>query len=477
MKLIKFFIILIFSVFMFGCSANLKNYYVEINNYSIQKNYKKIDSYIESNKKKVYGTKSVLLYYLDKAYFLHLAGEYEESNKYFTLAKRFYDDNYTKSITNNISSLAINDKVLPYYGENFEISMLYIFKALNYLMLNDLEGASVEARASLHYLKTLGNNYASKKIYKNDAFVQYLTGLIFEMSGEYNDAFISYRGALDLYDSKYFKFSPPQELFNSVVDMAKKIGYSDIIPEINGKYPTLAKNYKENKSDELIILHYNGLVPYRISNTLQVAFWDAWANVNLYRADSQEDANVETAFKTVNAIASDDQITIAFPSYVKSVYNIDSSEVNLNNKSYLTNDVTNLGSIVLQNFDDRKAEIYAKTLARAAIKFTLVRAANQQIEKNVGNSLVSSVLQAGLKTASSLTEDADKRSWRVLPDKVKMARIPFDRDQNYNLEIDYKTKNNFVKKDLVSISLSPEEKDKYKYVKNLKKIVIVSMTE
>ncbi|MDR0676041.1 MAG: hypothetical protein LBF97_03255, partial [Elusimicrobiota bacterium] len=173
----KTLILIFFIYFIVGCSKNLKNYYDEINKYSIEKNYKKIDSYIDLNKDKFYGKTSILLYYLDKGFFLHLSGDYQNSNKYFTLAKNLYDENYTKSITNQISTLAINDKITPYYGDAFEISMLLAFKALNYLMMGDQEGAAVEARASIFYLKTLGVNNNSKKVYKDDAFLRYLTGL------------------------------------------------------------------------------------------------------------------------------------------------------------------------------------------------------------------------------------------------------------------------------------------------------------
>ena len=152
----NFFLLFIFLIFCGGCgSKHLIKYYDDINHYLIDKDYDSAISAVEKNKDKIYGDKSQLLYFLDKGYFSHLAGNYELSNEAFTNAKNLYDDYFTKSITNTAFSFAANDKVQPYYGQPFEISLLYIFKALNYLKLGDNSSAAVEARAANHYLKTL----------------------------------------------------------------------------------------------------------------------------------------------------------------------------------------------------------------------------------------------------------------------------------------------------------------------------------
>ncbi len=459
MKNLRFFSVCILLSFFVGCGPNLKNYYDDINKMSAKKEYEKINTFIEKNKSNVYGEKSKMLYLFDRGYFLHLSGDYENSNKCFTEAKKLYDDYYTKSITTESSALVLNDKVRPYYGDDFEISMLLAFKAINYILLDQKSEAAVEARASVGFLKNLTNNNYSKNVYKDDAFLKYLSGIVFEINKDYNDAFTSYRQALNLYNKKYFNFTPPKDLFDSTVDMAKKLGIYDEIEKLNQNFPNLAKSYKSDKiTSELIILHYNGLVPHRISTTLEVSFWKAWANVNLYQANSEEAQDVETASKVVNSIASNEQFVVAFPTYVETPFNIYTTDVKINDSIYSFKDVSNLGDITLQNFNDKKAGIYAKSMARAAIKFALVRAANNAVDKNVENSALSFLLQAGVRTASSLTEDADKRSWRVLPDKIKMARIFLDKGV-YSLTIEYKTKDGFLKNyEIKDIEIKPNSK-------------------
>jgi hypothetical protein len=467
----KFFLVLslAFLILLNGCGHNLRNYYDEINKSAIKKDYKAINAKIESSKDKFYGNKSELLYCLDKAYFLHLSGDYENSNKYFTQAKNLYDDFYTKSITKTATTFVVNDKIKPYYGEDFEISMLFVFKILNYLLIGQPEEAGVEARGATHYLKTLKNNNYSKKVYKEDAFLQYLTALVYEILGEYNDAYISYKDAIRTYNNRYFNCPVPQDLFNSMIDIGKKLGMTDEIEIFKKDYPMLYKNYvpKEKNKGELIIFHYDGLVPYRISTSLQIAFGKAWAGVDLIKSDSEESEDAEKATKLVNSIASDEQIVVSVPTYVPSPYLIDSSEILLNNATYNLEDVNPLGNVTSQNFDDKKAGIYAKSFARSAIKFTLVRSANKAIDDRVENPLLAFALKAGTRATASFTEDADKRTWRVLPDKVKMARIKLDKG-NYSFDVKYKTKDGFMKQETINdIEIKP----------NSKKFVILHTTE
>jgi len=262
---------------------------------------------------------------------------------------------------------------------------------------------------------------------------------------------------------------PSQGLFNSAVDMAKKLGFYDDVEDLKKEFPLLSKNYKsfDDNKGELVVLHYDGLVPHRISSSVQIAFGKAWASVDAIKADSEDAEDVEKATKVVNSILADDMITVSLPKYVNTPYSIILSEIAINNSIYNTVNVSDLGNITIQNFDDKKAGIYAKCFARAAVKFTLVKTANKQIDDKVENVFLAFALKAGTRATASLTEDADKRSWRVLPDKVKMARIPLD-EGVYSFEVTYQTKNGFFKKQTV---------DNIGIKNNEKKFVILHTTE
>ena len=61
-----------------------------------------------------YKGKNSLLYYLDYGFLCHYAGLYEESNKALDEAERLSDELYTKSISREIGSYLINDRVKEY---------------------------------------------------------------------------------------------------------------------------------------------------------------------------------------------------------------------------------------------------------------------------------------------------------------------------------------------------------------------------
>ena len=60
-----------------------------------------------------YGSKSRLLYLMDRGMTLHLAGRYQESNALLEEADQLVDDLYTRRVRNEITSLLVNDTQRP----------------------------------------------------------------------------------------------------------------------------------------------------------------------------------------------------------------------------------------------------------------------------------------------------------------------------------------------------------------------------
>ena len=117
---------------------------------------KEVEKKQESN---YYKGKNSLLYYLDYGFLCHYAGLYEESNKALDEAERLSDELYAKSISREIGSYIINDKVKEYAGEEFEQLYVHIFKCLNYIALNNTEDALVEVRKANERMELLEQKY------------------------------------------------------------------------------------------------------------------------------------------------------------------------------------------------------------------------------------------------------------------------------------------------------------------------------
>ena len=158
------------------------------------------------------GSKDRLLYYLERGLILHYADRYAESNEAFAAAERTSDDLYTKSISEGALSLISNDNAISYRGRPFEMAMVPYFKAFNYIYLGQRAEAQVEARrASLLLAKhvdatLLGvreEDRGQLEKTRNNAFLLYFSGLLYDWDGEVNDAFTAYRNAALAYQQNH----------------------------------------------------------------------------------------------------------------------------------------------------------------------------------------------------------------------------------------------------------------------------------
>lgn len=95
------------------------------------------------------------LYELDNFY--HLNSDFEKSIHLFNLANNLlcgYENQALISITNTVKSgmgIIGSEKILPYRGLLYEKNILHNLNAINYLFINDLEGALVELRKISKY--------------------------------------------------------------------------------------------------------------------------------------------------------------------------------------------------------------------------------------------------------------------------------------------------------------------------------------
>ena len=106
-----------------------------------------------------YKGKNTLLYYLDYGFLCHYAGMYEESNRALDQAELLAEELYTKSISREIGSYLINDRVKEYAGEEFEQLYVHIFKCLNYIALGNEDDAMVEVRKANLRMELLEQKY------------------------------------------------------------------------------------------------------------------------------------------------------------------------------------------------------------------------------------------------------------------------------------------------------------------------------
>ena len=171
--------------------------------------------------------KARFLYYANQGVVEHMLGNYEESNVWLEKAYVFGED-FSRNALNVAASFLTNPNLTVYKGEDHEHLMLLYYKALNYLKLSDYDAALVECRRLNQRLYELGDKYKSENKYREDAFIHTLMGIAYDAKKDYNNAFIAYRNALNIYQGSFtelFGVGVPEQLKHDVVRTAALSGF------------------------------------------------------------------------------------------------------------------------------------------------------------------------------------------------------------------------------------------------------------
>ncbi|RKY36799.1 MAG: hypothetical protein DRP78_02780 [Candidatus Omnitrophota bacterium] len=353
-----------------------------------------------------YGTNSQLLYLLDKAYIQHLAVNYEQSIENFAQAKQKIDQLYTKSITKITQTWLLNDYLAPYCGEDFEQVLINIFQALNYAMLNNNEDALVEVRDVDSKLHAINEQYkeGEKNIYKEDAFARFLMGILYEAGKspeDINDAFVAYLHSAQIYETDYldnYNVHIPEILKENILTTARFMGLSEF-----SKYKNKYKGVKffsleeKQKKGEVYLIQYNGVCPIKTEENLTIPLLNGQI------------------------------VKIAFPKYQRKEYAVKSSRFLAKNKAqesfYADTELgEDIGIIAIKNLNRKKIRFIAKSAARAAGRYFIEKQQLKDISEHSGET------SAGWfgffsNIYNLIIEKADLRSWRTLPDQIRIARL------------------------------------------------------
>ena len=118
-------------------------------------------------------------------------------------------------------------------------------------------------------------------------------------------------------------------------------------------------------------------------------------------------------------------VNIAFPEYLRRQHGYSSARLLINGKEVETTLVENIEELAIAELAKNMPVIIARTVARAAIKYTTSHEVGKQ------NDLAGMLVNI----AGVLTERADTRSWQSLPADIQLARVPLDPGQ-YDLEVE-----------------------------------------
>ena len=341
----------------------------------------------------------------------HYADHFAESSAAFDAAADIAEDRYTKSVTKGVMALATSDKLIPYTGTQYERLLSHYYRALNYIYLNQLDGALVECRRAtnlINYFKQEEDTYD----FFGAAFLASLSGMLFEARGEWNDAYISYKQAAAYYQNAAEKTGVqlPNTIGHSLVRLARQLGFADELERYQNQYgesPSLPEN-----NGELILFYESGYVPEKTEAALTFPI------LTSDKPDPEEmEAFARTLSRREGKVYDEVELIyilrIAIPTIRSQRPSFTGIEVAVGDnkaRGVLVEDVENLA---IETLNAQRPMILIRALGRALVKYWAHQQANKKHEA------------LGLLTnlAGVLTERADTRSWKTLPNQIFMVRM------------------------------------------------------
>lgn len=385
---------------------------------------------------KEYGEKSLVLYGMDRGMTLHLAGDYQQSNAVLEQAEEELDRLYTRKIRTETLAFMTNDTALPYEGDPYEQVLINVLKALNYAVLGQWQDALVEARRIDHRLNVLSDRTTEKHVYRDDGFARYLSGILYESTGDLNNAFIAYRKAYETFEATraWSHTAVPFQLRADLLRTAEALHFTQELDE----YQQLFHDTRWETSQALqqlaqvVVISYNGRAPHKEDQFLDLPIsLDALQLVLLNRGFSQVNRNSNRGVDTLLYGLNGRVVRVALPRLISQKTQVPVDTVSLipDNGARVTLNtelVHNVTALADKALSERMAVITSKALARAATKFAMAEATTRGAQQAAGRDagpwvgLLVGLLTKGLAVAS---EEADKRSWQTLPDEIHLARV------------------------------------------------------
>lgn len=189
----------------------------------------------------------------------HEEGNYRESNRLLEEAYEISENLYGTSITDLLTRSASNATMIPYKSEIFERIYIHYYKMLNYIYLAEedisrqerdrlLDGVRIEGRRAQTLLdshliaagsyeeaeedkakllnqlldlfaKLNGEVFNPRELtFRDNAFLHYMIGVMYEIYGELDNARISYERSANVYEKGYVK---QYGLSPQMIDQAK----------------------------------------------------------------------------------------------------------------------------------------------------------------------------------------------------------------------------------------------------------------
>ncbi|MGL1959193.1 MAG: hypothetical protein OCD00_17985 [Colwellia sp.] len=355
---------------------------------------------------------------LEKGRLQFLANNWAISQKNFDLAyKQIQRQEQAAKVQisrglQNIGAVVSNDNAIAYDIPAYEQGMLHTYQALNYLYQGGIESALVEVRrANLvqeRALKThqnelyeaqdkmvskgistakLNASYPSMNSLIGDvkngfqnAYTFYLSGMLYEVGKQPNDAYIDYKRAIEIYPNNTY-------LQQNVLRLAKKLGMHEDLTRFEQKFGKYKAKNKKN-TGQVVVIFEQGIVNAKDEARLNLPIFNTSSDIKFF--------------------------TFALPVYRGGVSTFIPLSVNVEGTNYYSQEIVKLQSLASKALKDQLPSL----ITRQAIRLIAKEQFRQELSRKNGD--VGNFLASIYNIAS---ENADTRSWSTLPNNVQIMKI------------------------------------------------------
>ncbi len=325
-------------------------------------------------------------YLLNRGTLYRLSGNLEASTKDLEAAKVIMRKLQASSVAENFTALTVNETLRSYSGTASERVLVHTVLAYNYLQQQDLDGARVEMLQADVTMREVADG---DELRGQLASSHFLAGMIYEINGEWDNAMISYRNTAEILDQRGQPI--PDAVQKSLLQTSFRQGLSEEYQRYSQRFSRQAKPLAEGEK-ELIVFYSDGIVSHKRQRTLSV-----------YSFELKQ------------------QISFSVPYYPTANYFPRPLNLSIAGKNIQTGLIENVEVLARNDFKDEITGITAAATARMVAKYQLV----EKMRREQGDSMA-----LLFNLASTIAEQADLRSWNMLPSSIQVARVRIAPDVN-----------------------------------------------
>jgi tetratricopeptide (TPR) repeat protein len=436
----------LFALGLTGCANRGLVRYEKVAKRAASQQYLEAAAFLRADKESLYGNQSALLYNMDQGLLYHYAGRYDSSTIFLARAADIHDALFTRSVTNEAASLLTNDNTRPYRGRPHEIVWLRVFQAFNYLALGNPDAARVEMRQAQmlvdEFRRTAGSGADA---YRDDPLYRGTAALIYEMLGERDNAGIAVYHAVKIHRDR--KTAVPKGLEAYACRVLAAAERPDDIRLLQLDCPSASALQKRAAEagkageGEIVVVGMLGRSP-AIGETM---FWGTWIRDGLL-VYHYRDANGKTVTDALPAPglppseaekAGRGQRTRSGTTFTLKWAMPSLREVPVQSQVMKVAKVTNVAGgaetvtgeewgdsreLLERDLAENRTTVLVRTVTRVLIRTLATEKAKSEMRSD--NPLLNLLTSLGADFLSGQLEQADVRSWFLLPRTVQIARIP-----------------------------------------------------